>query len=146
MKHFTPHTLTGMILSALVALPAAAEPFKVGDLNFEIVDGDASLVYSPDASGDVVIPERVTYEGQTYTVTSIGENALSSGSVTSIVLPGTIKTIGTWAFNSTSITSITLPEGLETIEQGAFQYCWSLATVEWPSTPVSYTHLTLPTT
>lgn len=134
MKHFTPHALTGMILSALVALPAAAEPFKVGDLNFEIVDGDASLVYSPDASGDVVIPERVTYEGQTYTVTSIGENALSSGSVTSIVLPGTIKTIGTWAFNSTSITSITLPEGLETIEQGAFQYCWSLATVEWPST------------
>ena len=49
--------------------------------------------------GDIVIPQTLTYQGENYTVTAIGDNAFSScDSLTSISFPSTIKTIGKNAF------------------------------------------------
>ena len=50
-------------------------------------------------TGDVVIPETVTYDGVTYTVTAIDDNATNDMPyLTSISLPMTITSLGTYVF------------------------------------------------
>lgn len=49
-------------------------------------------------NGDITIPSTVTFNGKTYTVSTIGEYAFYNGRITSITLPGTIATIESHAF------------------------------------------------
>ncbi len=73
--------------------------------------------YSNEYSGDVVIPESVTYNEKTYPVTSIGEYAfyVCSG-LTSITIPNSVTSIGDWAFvYCTGLTSITIPNSVTSI-------------------------------
>ena len=51
-------------------------------------------------SGDIVIPSTVTYEGTTYNVTSIGNNAFEYCNVTSIKIPSSVTSIGSKAFSN----------------------------------------------
>ena len=58
-------------------------------------------IYYSDYSGSVVIPEKFTYEGVEYSVTSIGGNAFENCSgVTSVTIPNSVTTIGLAAFGS----------------------------------------------
>ncbi len=50
--------------------------------------------------GDITIPSTVTFNGKTYTVSTIGEYAFEDGRITSITLPGTIATIESHAFEN----------------------------------------------
>lgn len=134
MKHSTLLCIAGIMSQAFGVLPASAEQFAVGSLNFEIVDNEAMVVYSPEAEGDIVVPSSVVYNGAQYAVTALGENALSNSGITSVILPSTMRVLGTWSLNSTQIASIELPEGLESIGEGAFQYCSNLTSITFPST------------
>lgn len=76
-----------------------------------------------DYVGDIVIPETVTIDGTTYTVTGVGENAFhkySSDVYVSITLPKTITKIGKSAFYRSRATSLKLPEALTEIGDSAF--------------------------
>jgi len=59
-------------------------------------------------SGNVIIPSTVSYNGITYAVTSIGDNAFyNSSSLTSVSIPSSITFIGSYAFyNCSGLTSI----------------------------------------
>lgn len=85
-------------------------------------------VYDSNYSGDVVIPETVTYNGSTYTVTRIGDRAfIGCSELTSVTIPETVTTIDTNAFyNCSGLTSITLPESISVINNQAFFGCSSL--------------------
>ncbi len=87
-----------------------------------------------DYSGDIIIPSTVTFEGQTYTVTEIGNMAFYNCDITSIQLPPTIKKLAGGAFYScVKLTKIDLPDSLEIIEDQAFCYCVSLNSIKIPS-------------
>ena len=61
--------------------------------------GSNSSSYSNEYSGDVAIPESVTYNGITYSVTSIGESTFwDCSSLTSITIPNSVTSIGRYAF------------------------------------------------
>lgn len=88
------------------------------------------------------IPQEVSHDGVTYTVTAIGNKAFQEAKVNTITLPNTITEFQSYAFclssirefnypsnlkyirsrvfDGTQINNGDLPEGLETIEEGAF--------------------------
>ena len=114
----TKHIFTALIL--LCATAATAHDFEVGGIYYNITDAKNKTVmvtyggeyydeYSNEYTGNVVIPESVTYNGATYSVTSIGDGAFSGCSgLTSITIPNSVTSIGNGAFyNCTGLTSIT---------------------------------------
>lgn len=76
-----------------------------------------AVASSSSYSGSVVIPSNVTYNGNTYSVTSIGNDAFYCCSLlTSITIPNSVTIIGSQAFwNCYSLTSITIPNSVTTI-------------------------------
>ena len=84
-------------------------------------------------TGDVVIPATVTYDGKTYSVTSIGDYAFYGCSgLTSVTIPNSVTSIGEVAFYGCSgLTSVTIPNSVTSIRQGAFAGCSGLTSVVW---------------
>ncbi|MCB0463908.1 MAG: leucine-rich repeat domain-containing protein [Flavobacteriaceae bacterium] len=69
---------------------------------------------------NVDIPATVTNAGTTYSVTSLGINALSGSAVTNVNIPNTVTSIEQGAFNNADLTSVVLPSNLQTIGDYAF--------------------------
>ena len=104
---------------ALVATTALwAHDFKVNGIYYNILTyktnevevtyrGSSGSEYN-EYSGSVTIPETVTYNGTTYSVTSIGDEAFYNCSgLTSVTIPNSVTSIGKSAFSGCSgLTSI----------------------------------------
>ena len=78
--------------------------------------------FSNEYTGDVIIPESVTYNGTTYSVTSIGDGTFyKCTELTSITIPNNITSIGYSAFAyCTGLTNITIPNSVTSIGSSAF--------------------------
>ncbi|MEE1252749.1 MAG: leucine-rich repeat protein, partial [Bacteroidales bacterium] len=78
----------------------AQTQFTVGDLTYETTSGNEVEVHDCSLSAtSVVIPDTVTNEGITYSVTSIGDSAFwRCNSVTSITIGENVTSIGEGAF------------------------------------------------
>lgn len=76
----------------------------------------------PPSASNIVIPPSVTYNGNTYTVTSIGGWVFAyNESVRSISIPNTVVSIGECAFYyPENLSSIHIPKSVKTIGEGAF--------------------------
>ena len=87
--------------------------------------GSSSSAYPNRYSGDLVIPESVVYEGNTYNVTSIGSYAFGRCSaLTSVSIPNSVTSIDDYAFyECSSLVSVTIPNSVTSIGGCAFWYC-----------------------
>ena len=72
--------------------------------------GDSFDSYDNEYSGAVIIPSSVSYDGITYSVTTIGNEAFyKCSSLTSVTIPNSVTSIGEWAFwGCSSLTSVTI--------------------------------------
>ena len=84
-------------------------------------------------SGEVIIPEYVSHEGNSYEVTAIGWHSFEKCvNITSISLPNTLKWIGFSAFwNCSGLTSIVIPNSVTEIGEQAFYSCSNLSEIQF---------------
>ena len=82
-------------------------------------------------TGDIVIPEVITYEGANYTVVATAANAfVDCKDLTSVTLPATCVTIARNTFKGCSkITVSPIPETATSVGTGVFNGCTSLEEV-----------------
>ena len=68
--------MTTLILSVFFSISASAYDVEVDGIYYDISETTATVTYGDNEySGDIVIPESITYNGSKYSVTSIGELA-----------------------------------------------------------------------
>ena len=103
MKTFK-HLFTVLLL--LCSSVIYAHDFEVDGIYYNFIDTETVEVtykgssYSSAAySGDIVIPSSVTYGGNTYKVTRIGQDAFRSSAITGMTIPESIERIEFGAFN-----------------------------------------------
>ena len=95
-----------------------------GETYLIVVNDDDPNTYS----GDVVVPETETINGETYRVRYIGSEAFYGCiNLTSVTLPSTIVNIGYHSFaDCHRLEYIDLPAGMQQINSNAFSYCYEL--------------------
>lgn len=135
-------------LVMLFSMAAHAYDFLEDGIYYNINDGDStvSVTYGETRtdiegwvyiigkySGSVMVPSQVYHDGKTYVVTEIGNSAFSNcGSLSRVIIPGTVTRIGTNAFSGSSIRIVDIPESVTEIGSGAFYKCTSLYTIDLP--------------
>jgi hypothetical protein len=111
--------------------------FNIGQINYQTdeVTRTATVTQSPDAQGDITIPDEIYLNNITYTVKRIGTSAfLNCELLTSVNIPRSITNIGTSAFDGcTALKTITIPDSIRKIEAGTFQNCTNLSAVNFPN-------------
>ena len=126
-------------LLLLCSSVAFAHNFEVDGIYYNITNSttkEVAVTYSGSSyssvaneyTGNVVIPESVTYNDATYSVTSIGGYAFEGcTALTSVTIPNSVTSIGGSAFYGCSgLTSIEIPNSVTSIENYAFRNCTSL--------------------
>ena len=137
-------------LLLLCCITATAHDFEVDGIYYNITDDTnktvevtylgSSYYYDDDEyTGSVVIPESVTYDGTTYSVTSIGDEAFSRcWRLTSITIPNSVTSIGWKAFYGCSgLTSIEIPNSVTSIGRYTFYNCSGLTSITIPNSVTS---------
>lgn len=129
----------------LPAITALAHDFEVDGIYYNINGSDATVTYygenfnSHVYKGSVTIPSAVTYNGTTYPVTTIGDNAFDDcNRLTSVSIPNSVTSIGYGAFDHcTGLTSVTIPNSVTTIDSYAFSGCSGLTEISIPDSVTS---------
>lgn len=157
-----------LLLALLLPSLIKAETICVDGLYYEIVsdsESDTNTAYArlvaPETgkySGDIVIPEKISYNDLEYPVSAVSDNSFAWGSnlisvkflskftslphqcfydirtLTSVKLPSELTTLPDSCFNfCTSLKEIELPASLTSIGYGCFDNCWSLDRISVPA-------------
>ena len=103
-------------------------------------DQTASLVGYTASPENLMIPEKISYEGYTFNVTSIGNKAFyKCTSLTNVTIPDSVTNIGDSAFdNCRSLTSVTIPDSVTSIGSSAFNACSNLKSVNYNGTKAKW--------
>ena len=136
-----------LMVALLTTIATHAYKFKSGDLYYNITSYKTVEVtyqqgygsYNYEGLTPATIPATVTYDGTTYSVTSIGYMAFHDcSSLTSITIPTSVTSIGGCAFQGcSSLTSITIPNSVTSIGNYTFEYCRSLTSITLPNSVTS---------
>ena len=134
-----------LLLLVLILLPMVARAYDIAVKNADGVTiyydfawdatelavtscGNSSSGYK--YSGNIVIPDEVTYMNKTYKVTMISRQAFKGcAGLTSITLGNNVLDILEAFSGCTGLTSITIPSSVEYITKGAFEGCSNLTSV-----------------
>ncbi len=102
--------------------PASSASFTVDE---------KGVLTAAEASGDVVIPERVNG----VTVTQIGQRVFEKNQeITSVSLPDTVQLVGYAAFDGCkNLQAVDLGEGVQRIHENAFRNCSALESIKFPA-------------
>ena len=142
------HLFTALLL--LCSSVAFAQKIEVDGIYYRITNSttkEVEVTYSGSSydaveneyTGNVVIPESVTYNDVTYSVTSIYNEAFRGCTgLTSIVIPNSVTSIRIQTFyGCSSLTSVEIPNSVTSIGNYAFKGCTGLTSIEIPSSVTS---------
>lgn len=132
MKKTAFAVLVGLLLSVAGVTNAFAQTFTVGNLNYSVNDDGVSVtvtghVDGTNATGELVIPESVEYEGNSYSVTIIDVYAFRycSNLTGELIIPNTVTEIRMGAFSYCSgFSSLTIGTGVTLIGSNDYGYLY----------------------
>lgn len=123
----------------LLCAKLSAHDFLVDGIYYDIIGTEVAVTHKSDGvnsySGTVVIPESVCYEGRTYQVTTIGDEAFyASKRLKAVSMPDGITVIGGHAFwGCESLETIRFSDALVSIGGAAFYGCKQLQEIDLPA-------------
>ena len=118
---------------------SVGDPITVDEINYTVLtvpsgrENGTVEVGRNQSRGNITIPVTIVHNGQTYTVTSIGDYAFASCYITSVNIPDSVTSIGNYAFSyCTDLTSVYIPHSVTSIGNSAFSVCSGLTSVDIP--------------
>ena len=145
MKHFL-----SLFILMLVPLAVNADAVEIDGICYNLIEkgkvAEVTRNFNRNYSGNVIIPEKVSYGGIDYDVTSIAGNVSHNGNtylggafrgctgLTSVTIPNSVTSIGYGAFYQCSgLTSVNIPEDVTSIGEDAFSGCSGLTSLTIPN-------------
>ena len=135
-----------VIVALLLSATVSGHDFCIDGICYSITSNEELIVqisfqgsnyeeFKNEYSGTVVIPNKVTYNGKEYSVTSIGNDAFHGCSgLTSMTIPNSVTSIGAGAFfDCSGLTSVDIPNSVVSIGSCAFLGCSGLTSVTIPN-------------
>ena len=119
-----------------VTLSTDEEAIQDGDLTIVGSATINSVTLTEMTKNGFVMPTYVTYEGETYVVTEIANNAFINNDLVfgKLTLPSKLKKIGDSAFQKTRIYSdVIIPETVDFIGSSAFREAYGLLSIKLPA-------------
>ena len=120
-----------LLLSTLVAVVCTigyAQKVTIDGITYSIKNGVASVVGIENNVQDVIILDKVTYNGQNYPVTAIKRTGLMSGSS-----GGLISSLVT---KENVLRTLSIPNSVKSIQRFSFTYCKKLYKLILPDEPI----------
>ena len=129
----------------VIASALRAQEFQVGELYYRVTSNstpytvEVAKLSKKSRVTTLDIPEKVDYNGTTYTVTSIGDECFKKcKSLRAVTIPNSVNTIGNNAFELCEfLNTINLSKSIINIGNNAFYGCASLVTINIPNS-ISY--------
>lgn len=129
--------ILGLLFVCVLSIGVWAQQFKQGELWYEVTGKKTVQVVADPTDSlyrqmeQVQVPKSVEYEGQTYQVVRLDDQAFRyCHLMQTIQLPEGLQEIGFQAFmNCTQLKEIRLPKTMRRIDDMAFYGCASLETV-----------------
>lgn len=127
-----------LVLFAVSCNATAVTNFVVDGIEYSSDDGKYATIVSvkdKDYEGEVTIPVVVNYDGKTYGVKTIGDQAcFGRAGITNVTISNGITSIGVDAFaECRNLNSINIPNSVSYIGEGAFSGCYNLSSpIELP--------------
>ena len=124
------------IVKKIKIIKGIQKPFNPAYIRYNFITKGkvAEVISNPNKKyrGIVEIPATVTHEGETYTVTKIGDNAFYGCSgLTSVTIPNSMTSIGESAFNDCkNLASVNISKSVASIGQNAFYGCKGLTSLK----------------
>lgn len=134
------------LLSLLLNVSLYAYDFEANGIYYLVTsptNHEVSVTYYSDVnnnySGSITVPPSVSYNGVSYSVTSVGTKAFQySFGLTSVSLASTVTVVGNLAFyECIGLTDITLSTTLNTLGDMVFYDCRALTSITLPATLTS---------
>lgn len=127
--------LLTIVLLAVASSTIAISFSYQGIVYNTLADGNVEVGKNDKCTSQVVIPESVEYQGKSYRVTSVCDDAFSwHKDLLSVSLPESVMSIGSGAFfNCLSLKKVSLPDKLTEIKSSTFGECKMLSDISLPS-------------
>ena len=140
-KSFLKFMTISLLTAMSMAMNAETIEYTDGDFKYslETETKTAALSKYSGSATEVTIPESVTHDDVTYSVTRLGDKCFSyCSSLTSIDIPSSVTSLGDECFSyCSSLTSIDIPSSVTSLGYKCFYGCESLTSIDIPSSVTS---------
>ena len=147
MNHFS-YKIFLLLMTLTVSLTAYSDNINadINGINYSLdtetkearVTSKSRQLINAEKKTSVSIPSAVEYNGETFSVTSIGYEAFQNCDLTSIIIPNSVTSIGAYAFHGClGLTSIIIPNSVTSIGNEAFGCCKALTSIIIPNSVIS---------